>query len=46
VDEDTVRVTYDYVLADGRLCRGAAVVNVEQSGGRSLVSGIRTAGPC
>jgi hypothetical protein len=46
VDADTVRVAYDYVLSDGRLCEGQASVNVVQSGGRSLVSGIRTRGPC
>jgi hypothetical protein len=46
VDADTVRVAYDYVLSDGRLCQGQASVNVVQSGGRSLVSGIRTRGPC
>lgn len=46
VDADTVRVAYDYVLADGRLCRGSASVEVVQSGDRSLVSGIRTRGPC
>ena len=42
VDADTVRVAYDYVLADGRLCRGTAAVDV--NGG--LVSAIRTQGPC
>lgn len=46
VDADTVRVAYDYVLADGRECRGQAAVDVEQRGGRSLVSSIRTRGPC
>jgi hypothetical protein len=46
VDDDTVRVAYDYVLADGRLCEGQAAVNVVRSGGRALVSGIRTQGPC
>jgi hypothetical protein len=46
VDSNTVRVAYDYVLADGRLCRGDATVDVVQSGGRDLVSGIRTRGPC
>jgi hypothetical protein len=46
VDGDTVRVAYDYVLSDGRLCEGVASVNVVQSGGRSLISGIRTRGPC
>ncbi|HEY0012546.1 MAG TPA: hypothetical protein VGB79_06790 [Allosphingosinicella sp.] len=46
VDENTVRVAYDYVLADGRLCRGSAAVDVVRSGGGSLVSGIRTRGPC
>ena len=46
VDANTVRVAYDYVLADGRLCEGQAAVNVVQSGDRSLVSGIRTQGPC
>jgi hypothetical protein len=46
VDAGTVRVAYDYVLADGRTCRGQAAVDVVQAGGRSLVSGIRTRGPC
>jgi hypothetical protein len=46
VDSDTVRVAYDYVLADGRVCRGQAAVDVVESEGRSLVSGIRTRGPC
>jgi hypothetical protein len=46
VDGDTVRVAYDYVLSDGRLCQGQASVNTVQSGGRTLVSGIRTRGPC
>jgi hypothetical protein len=46
VDANTVRVAYDYVLADGRECRGQAAVNVVQRDGRSLVSGIRTRGPC
>ena len=46
VNGDTVRVTYDYVLADGRLCRGQAAVDVVHRDGRSLVSGIRTRGPC
>jgi hypothetical protein len=46
VGGDTVRVSYDYVLADGRVCRGAASVNVVRSGGGSLVRSIRTAGPC
>jgi hypothetical protein len=46
VDADTVRVAYDYVLSDGRLCQGQASVNTVQSGGRNLVSGIRTRGPC
>jgi hypothetical protein len=46
VDANTVRVAYDYVLADGRVCRGQAAVNVVQSDGRSLVSSIRTRGPC
>ncbi|HEX8449923.1 MAG TPA: hypothetical protein VF652_10070, partial [Allosphingosinicella sp.] len=46
VNADTVRVAYDYVLADGRVCRGQAVVDVDHRGGRSLVSGIRTRGPC
>jgi hypothetical protein len=39
-------VAYDYVLADGRVCRGQAAVDVVQRDGRSLVSGIRTRGPC
>jgi outer membrane biosynthesis protein TonB len=46
VNGDTVRVAYDYVLADGRVCRGQAAVDVVHRGGRSLVSGIRTRGPC
>jgi hypothetical protein len=46
VDANTVRVAYDYVLADGRLCEGRAVANVVQSGDRTLVSSIRTQGPC
>lgn len=46
VDADTVRVAYDYVLADGRLCRGQASVDVVRSGERTLVRGIRTQGPC
>jgi hypothetical protein len=46
VDGDTVRVAYDYVLADGRLCRGTAAVDVVPSGDGGLVSGIRTQGPC
>jgi hypothetical protein len=46
VDADTVRVAYDYVLADGRLCQGQAAVNVARSGDRALVSGIRAQGPC
>lgn len=46
VDANTVRVAYDYVLGDGRLCRGDATVNLVRSGGRDLVSGISTRGPC
>jgi hypothetical protein len=46
VDASTVRVAYDYVLADGRLCRGKAAVRVVQRDGRSLVSRITTQGPC
>ena len=46
VNANTVRVSYDYVLADGRLCEGAATVNTVQSGDRSLVSSIRTQGAC
>ena len=46
VNANTVRVAYDYVLADGRLCEGAATVNTVQSGDRSLVSSIRTQGAC
>jgi hypothetical protein len=46
VDEKTTRVAYDYVLADGRLCRGEAAVEVVQRDGESLVSRIRTQGPC
>jgi hypothetical protein len=46
VDANTVRVAYDYVLADGRVCRGQAAVDVVQRDGRNLVSSIRTRGPC
>jgi hypothetical protein len=46
VDANTVRVSYDYVLADGRVCRGQAAVDVVQRDGRSQISGIRTRGPC
>jgi hypothetical protein len=46
VDANRVRVAYDYVLADGRLCQGQAIVDVVQSGGKGLVGGIRTQGPC
>jgi hypothetical protein len=46
VDANKVRVAYDYVLADGRLCEGEAVVDVVRSGERNLVSGIRARGPC
>jgi hypothetical protein len=46
VNADTIRVAYDYVLADGRVCRGQAAVDVVHRGGRSLISGIRTRGPC
>ena len=46
VDADTVRVAYDYVLADGRVCRGQATVDVVPSGDRTLVGRIRTQGPC
>ena len=46
VDANTVRVAYDYVLGDGRLCQGEAMVDVVQSGEQRLVSGIRTRGPC
>ncbi|HEY0326264.1 MAG TPA: TIR domain-containing protein [Allosphingosinicella sp.] len=46
VGDNSVRVAYDYVLGDGRLCRGQATVNVVQSGDQRLVSGIRTSGPC
>ena len=46
MDADTVRVAYDYVLADGRVCRGRAAVDVVQRYGKNLVSGIRTQGPC
>lgn len=42
----TTRVVYDYVLADGRLCRGEAAVEVVQRDGSSLLSRIRTQGPC
>jgi hypothetical protein len=46
VNASTVRVAYDYVLADGRLCRGKAAVRVVRRDGRSLVSRITTQGPC
>lgn len=46
LDANRVGVTYDYILADGRLCRGRSTVNVVQRDGRSQVSGIRTQGPC
>lgn len=46
VDANTVRVAYDYVLADGRVCNGQAAVDVVQRDGRNLVSSIRTRGPC
>jgi hypothetical protein len=46
VDANTVRVAYDYVLGDGRVCRGQAAVDVVQRDGRSQISGIRTRGPC
>ena len=46
VNADTVRVTYDYVLADGRVCRGQAAVDVVHRDGSSQISGIRTRGPC
>jgi hypothetical protein len=46
LDANTVRVAYNYVLSDGRVCRGQAVVDVVQRDGRNLVSGIRTRGPC
>jgi hypothetical protein len=46
VDTNTILVAYDYVLADGRVCRGRSVVDVVQRGDRSLVSRIRTQGAC
>jgi hypothetical protein len=46
VDADTVRVAYDYLLSDGRLCEGQAVVDVVQGSGSGLISRIRTQGPC
>jgi len=46
VDANTVRVAYDYVLGDGRLCQGQATVDLVRSGDQGLVSGIRTRGPC
>lgn len=46
VDANTIEVAYDYVLANGQLCRGMSAVDVVQSGGRSLISRIRTRGPC
>lgn len=46
MDANTIEVAYDYVLADGQLCRGMSAVDVEQISGRSYVSRIRTRGPC
>ena len=46
IDGDTVRVTYDYVLPDGRTCQGRASVEVVGSGEETLVRSIRTQGPC
>ncbi|HZV83894.1 MAG TPA: hypothetical protein VFF48_02815 [Brevundimonas sp.] len=46
IDSDTVRVTYDYVLPDGRTCQGRASVEVVGSGEETLVRSIRTQGPC
>ena len=46
VDADTVRVAYDYVLADGRLCRGRSAVNVVRGDGGVLIGNIRAQGPC
>jgi hypothetical protein len=46
LDANRVRVTYDYILSDGRLCRGRSTVNVVERDGRTQVSGIRTQGPC
>lgn len=43
VDDDRVRIGYDYVLPDGRLCRGDALVDVDSDG---QISRIRTRGPC
>lgn len=46
IDADAVRVTYDYVLLDGRLCPGQATVYVRQGFDRPLISSIRAQGPC
>ena len=46
LDDDTVRVAYDYVLPDGRECRGQALVDVVQRGNRAQIARIRTRGPC
>ena len=46
IDGDTVRVSYDYVLPDGRTCQGRASVEVVGSGEETLVRSIRTQGPC
>jgi hypothetical protein len=46
INADAVRVAYEYVLLDGRLCQGQATVYVRQGFDRPLISGIRTQGPC
>ena len=46
VDANTFQVAYDYVLADGGVCRGSSAVEVVQGDGVPLVSRIRTRGPC
>jgi hypothetical protein len=46
IDGDTVQVTYDYVLPDGRTCQGRASVEVVGSGEETLIRSIRTQGPC
>lgn len=46
LDDNTIEIAYDYVLANGQLCRGRSAVNVVQIGDRSLINRIRTRGPC
>jgi outer membrane biosynthesis protein TonB len=43
LDDNSVRIGYDYVLPNGRLCRGDALVDVDTAG---QISRIRTRGPC